>query len=89
MEIASAAAQKLGAATYGSGAPGGAAGPGPEASTDRGTTEKKKDEDVIDAVMMQTVKDRRFTDSYFFLGRKKIEVFLSKRYDVRNSLNIL
>lgn len=54
MEILNTSAQKMGAAMYGQGgesgegAPG-AAGPGPEASTDRGTTDKKKDDDVIDA----------------------------------------
>ena len=51
MEILNTSAQKMGAAMYsqgGEGAPG-AAGPGPEASTDRGTTDKKKDDDVIDA----------------------------------------
>jgi len=48
MELLNTAAQKLGAATYGEGA-GSAPAAGPEASTDRGTTEKKKDDDVIDA----------------------------------------
>ena len=55
MELLTQASHKLAEEMYkAQAAPGGAgaAGPGPEASTDRGTTagaEKKKDEDVIDA----------------------------------------
>jgi molecular chaperone DnaK len=55
MEALNAASQKLAEAMYsagGAGAAPGGAQPGPEASTDRGTTAGaggKKDEDVIDA----------------------------------------
>ena len=62
MENLQQASYKLGEEMYkaqaaAGGAPGGDAGPAPEAQTDRGTTEPKKDDDVIDAEY--EVKDKK------------------------------